>query len=78
MLEASPYDANMAAGQPFIIVKLDTKSPIEIGTFVSEFTSVSSQYEKFIKEHYPHLVTDAGIESSRNRVHPPSRGGPVW
>src|SRR5258705_238718 len=48
------YDAYMTAGKPYIILKLETKNPIELGNFVSEFTSVASQYDKFIKERYPH------------------------
>jgi hypothetical protein len=55
------YDANMAAGKPYIILKLETKNPIELGNFVSEFTSVASQYDKFIKERYPHLAAEAEI-----------------
>jgi hypothetical protein len=40
-------------------VKIDTKNPIELGDFVSEFTSVSSQYEKFMRENYPDLSSEA-------------------
>lgn len=51
----------MAGGHPLIIVKLQTKNPIAIGDFVSEFTSVASQYDKFIKTHYPALAQEAQI-----------------
>ncbi len=51
----------MTAGKPYIILKLETKNPIELGNFVSEFTSVASQYDKFIKERYPHLAAEAEI-----------------
>ena len=36
-----------AVGGAHIIITLDTKEPIEIGDFVSVFTSVSNQYVKF-------------------------------
>lgn len=42
-------------------MKLQTKSPIEIGHFVAGFTSVASQYDKFIKEHCPDLAAEADI-----------------
>ena len=52
---------HMGGGKPYIIVKLQTKSPIEIGHFVAGFTSVASQYDKFIKERYPDLAAEADI-----------------
>ena len=58
---AHTYDAHMAGGHPYIVVKLKTKNPIEIGNFVSEFTSVSSQYEKFVRQNYPGLADQAQI-----------------
>jgi hypothetical protein len=58
---AHPYDAYMAAGKPYIIVKLQTKNPIELGNFVAEFTSIASQFDKFIKQHYPDLASEAEI-----------------
>jgi hypothetical protein len=51
----------MGATQAYIVVRLQTKNPIEIGDFVSEFTSVSDQYGKFIRENYPDLIPDAEI-----------------
>lgn len=60
-LNAPTYDDLMGTAKAFIVVKLDTKNPIEIGNFVSEFTSVSSQYDKFIKEKYPDLAAEAHI-----------------
>jgi hypothetical protein len=42
----------MGDGQTHIIVTLDTKEPIE-GDFVTAFTSVASQYNKFITDIYP-------------------------
>jgi hypothetical protein len=51
----------MAGGQAHIIVTIDTKQPIEIGDFVSAFTSVASQYEKFIQQNRPDLRSEAEI-----------------
>ncbi len=49
----------MGAAKVYIVLKLQTKNPIEVGDFVSEFTSLSSQYERFIKDNYPDLGTEA-------------------
>ena len=49
----------MAGAQAYINVTIDTKSPIELGDFVSEFTSVSSQYDKFMRENHPDLSPGA-------------------
>lgn len=49
----------MAGATSYIVVKIETKNPIELGDFVSEFTAVSSQYEKFMRENYPDLSSEA-------------------
>ena len=36
-------------------------NPIELGDFVSAFTSIASQYEKFIRSNYPDLSGEANI-----------------
>ena len=60
-LDESPYDEIMGQAKAFLVLTLDTKNPIEIGSFVSEFTSVASQYGKFVKERHPDLVSEAHI-----------------
>jgi hypothetical protein len=60
-LSERTYDEIMGATRAYIRVKLDTSNPIEIGDFVSEFTSIASQYEKFVKDSYPDLVPEAHI-----------------
>lgn len=60
-LGESPYDEIMGQAKAFLVLKLDTKNPIEIGSFVSEFTSVASQYGKFVKERHPDLASEAHI-----------------
>jgi hypothetical protein len=44
-----------------IVLNIRTKNPIELTDFVSAFTSTSSQYEKFIRSHYPEMSSDANI-----------------
>lgn len=58
---AQTYDAIMGRAAAHIILKIRTKNPIELGDFVSEFTSVASQYDKFIRENHPDLAPDAKI-----------------
>jgi hypothetical protein len=58
-LSACSYDQLMAGAQAYIVVKISTKNPIELGDFVSEFTSVSSQYDKFMRENHPDLSPGA-------------------
>jgi hypothetical protein len=55
----------MARRRPYqpahIILNIQTKNPIELTDFVSAFTSVASQYEKFIRLHYLEMSHDANI-----------------
>lgn len=55
------YVEYMAGGLPHIILNIDVKQPVEIGDFVSVFTALSSQYEKFMRANYPDLSPDADI-----------------
>jgi hypothetical protein len=53
------YGDLMATEPAHIILNIDTKWPIEIGDFVSAFSSISHQYEKFIRDNYPSIKPDA-------------------
>lgn len=55
------YSAIMADGRAHLIVTIDTKEPIELGDFVSSFTSLSSQYQQYIAENHPELRSEAKI-----------------
>lgn len=44
-----------------IILKLDTKNPIELGDFVGAFTSLANEFDRFIKAEHPDLASDAQI-----------------
>ncbi len=46
---------------PHIVLNIETKRPIELGDFVSAFSSIASQYEKFVRSDYPDLSGDAKI-----------------
>lgn len=53
----------MARGEGWaqIVITLSTKKPIEVGDFVAAFTSVESQYEKFVRDRFPDAVGEAKI-----------------
>ncbi len=55
------YDDLMAAGPAHIIVKIDVERPIELGAFISAFTSIASQYDKFVREKHPEVRPEAQI-----------------
>jgi hypothetical protein len=38
-----------------IVLNIETKNPIELNDFVSAFTSVANQYEKFVRANYSEL-----------------------
>lgn len=44
---------NAVMGDPHILMKIETVSPIELGDFVSLFASIGSQFEKFIASEHP-------------------------
>jgi hypothetical protein len=48
-------------GLPHIVLNIETKRPIELSDFVSAFSSIASQYEKFVRSDYPELSGDAKI-----------------
>jgi hypothetical protein len=57
----------MAAAAAHIIVKIKVECPIDLGDFISAFTSVASQYDKFIRERHPELSPEARIFVSEVR-----------
>lgn len=60
-LGAQSYNALMAEEPAHIVLYVDTKDPIELGDFVSGFTSISSQYDKFIRSNFPDLTGESRI-----------------
>jgi hypothetical protein len=57
----------MRAAPAYIVVKIRTERPIDLGDFVSAFTSVASQYDKFIREKHSELSPEARIFVSEVR-----------
>lgn len=45
----SAYAAAMAGGEPYIQLKLEVDQPLELGDFVSAFTALGSEYDRYIK-----------------------------
>jgi len=44
-----------------IVLNLKTRNPIAVEDFVATFSSIASQYEKFLRESYPDLSSDAKV-----------------
>ncbi|HEV2865381.1 MAG TPA: hypothetical protein VGX37_02620 [Allosphingosinicella sp.] len=51
----------MEGHDPHIIMRLKTRDPIEIGDFVSAFTALGNEYERFIRAYRPDLAPEAQI-----------------
>lgn len=59
--ERLTYASVMDGGTSHILVKLDTRDPIEVGDFVAAFTSVARQYEQYMREARPDLAAEARV-----------------
>src|ERR1700722_15244152 len=57
----------MATAPAHIIIKIKVERPIDLGDFVSAFTSVASQYDTFIRDKHPDLSPEARIFVSEVR-----------
>jgi hypothetical protein len=53
------YADRMYDSDPHLILKIDTKQPIELGEFVSTFVALGSQYERFHDLEHPEGRGDA-------------------
>lgn len=51
----------MAAGAPFIRLKLNTDQPIDLGEFVSAFTAIGAEYDRYVRAHHPDMLPDATL-----------------
>jgi hypothetical protein len=60
MIEKS-YSQLMADEPVHLILKLDTKEPIEIGDFVGAFTAIGNEFDRYIRNNHPDLKADALI-----------------
>ena len=51
----------MDSGPPYIRLKLDTESPIELGEFVGAFTALASRYDRFVRTEKPDADPEASL-----------------
>lgn len=59
--ESSFYAQCMVGVDAHIEIVIDVEDPIELGDFVTAFTSIASQYKRYMKESHPDLKEDATI-----------------
>lgn len=59
--ERHTYAQAMARGEPHLILELDTKEPMELGAFVGAFTSLASEFERYVKRSHPGLPGEADL-----------------
>jgi hypothetical protein len=60
-LNSLSYSDLMAENPAHLVLTLRTKEPIEVGDFVAAFTSISGQYEEFVRNNYPDLKSDSAM-----------------
>lgn len=48
-----PYAGRMANPDPHLLLRIETKNPIELNDFVSLFVGLGNQFEKFIAHEHP-------------------------
>lgn len=63
----SLYDVLMGETSAHIEIYLDVEKPIELVDFVSAFTALSGQYERYMRDHHPDLKNEAQIFIQENR-----------
>lgn len=61
------YRGAMERGQPYIKLRLDTKQPIELGDFVSAFTSLATEYDRYMRAQHPEAASGASLYVSEIR-----------
>jgi hypothetical protein len=57
----SSYSEAMAEKTPHIVLRLQTKRPIELTDFVRSFTSLANEYERFVRAKHPDLADQSSI-----------------
>lgn len=61
------YGPAMDGGRPYISLKLEVDAPIEVGDFVSAFTSIAAEYNRFARQTQPEADRDATLFVSEVR-----------
>jgi hypothetical protein len=59
--ELSHYAQAMAEGRPYIRLKLDVPEAIELGAFVGAFTSLASEYDRYMRDQHPEANMQASL-----------------
>lgn len=55
------YSQCMGENTPHIVLRLNTKQPIELSDFVRSFTSLANEYERFVRAEHPDLADQSTI-----------------
>src|SRR5438874_1654245 len=55
------YAAAMAGGEPYIEMKLQVPGAVELGDFVSAFTALASEYERYVTLRAPKAAGQATL-----------------
>jgi hypothetical protein len=59
--ELRTYGAAMDRGQPFIRLRLDVHEPIELGDFVTAFTAMAAEYDRYVRDRRPEDSPEATL-----------------
>lgn len=59
--ELSPYAQAMERGLPYIRLTLEAPEAVELKAFVGAFTSIASEFDRYMRSHRPDLAPDAGL-----------------
>lgn len=57
----STYARLMEEAPIHLVLKLDTSEPMEIGAFVGTFTSLASEFDRYVRERHPDLKADTQV-----------------
>lgn len=57
----------MERGRPYIRLRLEVPEAIELGNFVSAFTSLAGEYDRFMRGQHPDTAPDASLYVSEVR-----------
>ncbi len=55
------YESLMGENTPHIVLRLNTKQPIELTDFVHAFTALANEYERFVRTTHPELADQATV-----------------
>lgn len=59
--DGASYRDQMDARIPHLILKIETKDPIELGDFVTSMTGMAAQFQKYVAKHHPDLESESTV-----------------